>query len=181
MPDHHLQFAEVLPQLTVEEERWLQHQLEIVCVFGDQEYLKDDLPVELHPADAEWEGCRAYRDLDGYESDLDESAGFDYRFSDDPRGEGGRHLWLYSEECGHVDRVAHLIQKFLRDFRPHRCWSLTYATTCSKPRVGEFGGGAVFVTADDIKWHSADEFVEQQRAAFGECEEATGDAETRCD
>ncbi len=26
---------------------------------------------------------------------------------------------------------------------------VTYATTCSKPRLGEFGGGAVFVTADD--------------------------------
>ena len=44
--------------------------------------------------------------------------------------------------------------------------TLTYATTCSKPRVGEFGGGAVFVTAHEIKWQNAYDFVEQERTAF---------------
>ena len=170
MANHYLQFSEVLPHLSDEEERWLQHQLEFVLVFGDKEYLNGDLPEELDPADAEWAGCRAYRDLDGYESDLDEFAGFDCSFSDDLHGNCGRHLWLYSEECGCVDRVAHFIQKFLREFRPDQCWSLTYATTCSKPRVGEFGGGAVFVTADDIKWQNAHEFIEHERASFDEPE-----------
>ena len=61
----------------------------------------------------------------------------------------GRHLWFYAEESGSPDNVAWLVQKFLKRFRPDQCWSLTYAATCSKPRVGEFGGGAVFVTADD--------------------------------
>jgi hypothetical protein len=58
------------------------------------------------------------------------------------------------------------VQKFLKKFRPDQCWSLTYATTCSKPRAGEFGGGAVFVTADEIKWQNAYDFIEDQRAAF---------------
>ena len=168
MANHYLQFSEVLPHLSEEEEHWLRHQLEFVLVFGDREYCKDDLPEKRNATDAEWAGCRAHRDMDGYESDFDESAGFDCCFSDDAHGDWGRHLWLHTEECGCVDRVAHLIQKFLHEFRPHQCWSLTYATTCSKPRVGEFGGGAVFVTADDIKWHNAYEVVEQERAAFGE-------------
>lgn len=169
MANHYLQFSEVLPQLSEEQERWLLHQLEIVCVFGDEEYVKDDLPEGLDPADAAWSGCRAYRDLEGCESDFDEGSGFGYSFSDDLHDGWGRHLWLYAEESGCIDRAAHLVQKFLREFRPDQCWSLTYATTCSKPRVGEFGSGAVFVTAGDIKWHNSYEVIEHERRAFDEC------------
>jgi hypothetical protein len=32
--------------------------------------------------------------------------------------------------------------------------------------VGEFSGGAVFVTADTIQWDNAYDFIEDQRAAF---------------
>ncbi|MGA2258340.1 MAG: hypothetical protein ABSG53_27055, partial [Thermoguttaceae bacterium] len=59
-----------------------------------------------------------------------------------------------------------LVHKFLKRFRPDQCWSLTYANTCSKFRVGEFSGGAVFVTANEIKCQNADDFVQLQRAAF---------------
>ena len=59
MANHYLQFSEVLPHLTEEEERWLRHQLEIVSVIGDKEYVKADVPDNLNPADAEWEGGRA--------------------------------------------------------------------------------------------------------------------------
>ncbi len=62
--------------------------------------------------------------------------------------------------------AAHLVQKFLKQFAPNDSWSLTWATTCSKPRAGEFGGGAVFVTASDIKWNDSYDFVEQQAEAF---------------
>ncbi len=72
-----------------------------------------------------------------------------------------RKIW------GDVSNVAWLVQKFLKKFRPDQCWSLTYSATCSKPRVGEFGGGAVFVTADTIRWQNAYDFIEEQRAAFG--------------
>jgi hypothetical protein len=58
------------------------------------------------------------------------------------------------------------VQKFLTKFRPDQCWSLTYSTTCSKPRVSEFGGGAVFVTAETIQWQNAYDFIEDQRVAF---------------
>ena len=97
-----------------------------------------------------------------------EDPGFEYVFADDQDAPDGwrRHLWIHAGEWGYVDGVAQLVRKFLKRFRPEECWSLTYATTCSKPRVGEFGGGAVFVTADAIHWQNAYEFVEQQRAAF---------------
>ena len=65
-----------------------------------------------------------------------------------------------------LERVAHFVQQFLKSFRPGDCWSLTYATTCSKPRVGEFGGGAVFVTAAEIKWDNAHDFVDRSKRQF---------------
>ena len=62
--------------------------------------------------------------------------------------------------------VIPLVRKFLKQFRPDDCWSLTWSETCSKPRVGQFGGGAVFVTASDVAWGGSCDFVEQQRAVF---------------
>ena len=64
------------------------------------------MPAELQGKNPDWVGCRAYRDMEGY--DADEEAGFEYSFSQDD--DWGRHLWLYTEEWGHVERVAHLVR-----------------------------------------------------------------------
>jgi hypothetical protein len=122
-------------------------------------------PAEVADKDPDWVIPRFLRDRT---NDLaDNAQGFCAEFHDDHDPDGwGRHLWLYTEEGGEPDHVAWLVQEFLKRFHPQECWSLTYATTCSKPRVGEFGGGAVFVTAEEIRWQNAYEFVEQQRAAF---------------
>ena len=169
MANNYLEFSEVIPCLTAEEEAWLRSQLQCVYVFGSQEFTEDELPSGLHGEDADWYGCRAWRDLQGYDPDDGELFGFAYEFHDDhdTPDAWGRHLWLHAEEWANVEQLVHLVQKFLRQFRPQDCWSLTYATTCSKPRVGEFGGGAVFVTADEVKWENAYEFVEVQGIAFG--------------
>ena len=158
MADSYLEFSEVLTDLSPEETTWLKSQLEIVYILDGKE--------GADPADATWIGCRAYRDMEDYDPEFGEDAGFAYSFSEDIDDtvdtDWGPYLWIHSAEHGCVDRVAHLVQKFLRAFRRDRCWSLTYAGTCSKPRVGEFGGGAVFVTATDIKYCNAWGFVEEQ-------------------
>ena len=167
MANNCLEFSEVLPKLSEQEEVWLKNQLEIVHVFDGEEYAEDAVPDDLASKDPDWIGCRAYRDMKDYDSDLGENAGFEYEFSgDDSDEDWGRHLWFRSAKYGNVAQVAHLVQKFLKQFAPNDSWSLTWATTCSKPRTGEFGGGAVFVTASDIKWNDSYEFVEQQAAAF---------------
>jgi hypothetical protein len=168
MANNYLEFSEVLPHLTDDEEAWLRSQLEIVSVVGDRQYAEGEVPNDLDGAGDEWCGCRAWRDLEGFDPDDDEPIGFEYEFHEDhntPDG-WGRHLWLHAEESGSPQRVAHLVQKFLRQFRPKECWSLTYAMTCSKARAGEFGGGAVFVTAEAIAWENSYDFVELQREAF---------------
>ena len=170
MADNYLQFSEVLANLTEPEEAWLEEQLQPIRVFGDKEYPEDAVPAELADTEADWSGIRFLRDNPDHDPDWD-VLGFEYHFHDDnDPGGGGRHLWLYAEDSGNADNVAWLVHKFLKQFRPGQCWSLTYAATCSKPRVGEFGGGALIVTADEIKWQNAYSFIEEQRAAFGRTE-----------
>jgi hypothetical protein len=166
MADNYLEFSEVIPNLTEPEEAWLKEQLQAVSVFDGREYVEDAVPTELTNTEPDWSGIHFLRDKTDYDPDCD-MLGFDYAFHEDHDPQGwGRHLWLYAEECGNPDNVAWLVRKFLKQFRPKQCWSLTYAITCSKPRIGEFGGGAVFVTADEIKWQDAHDFVEQERTAI---------------
>ena len=137
MADNFLEFSEVLPHLTADEEAWLRRQLEIVCVFGDREYPEDQLPDDLDTPDAEFYGCRAWRDLPGEYPYDGVPVGFEFEFHDDHAADRwGHHLWFYAEEIAVPERIAHLVQKFLERLRPQECWSLTYATTCSKPRAG---------------------------------------------
>jgi hypothetical protein len=165
--DNYLQFSEVIANLTEQEEAWLKGQLQPVRVFGETEYPEDAVPAELADTDADWSGVRFLRDKTDHDPQWD-ALGFEYSFHEDhDTGGWGRHLWVYSEVWGDVGNVAWLVQKLLKQFRPDQCWSLTYSATCSKPRAGEFGGGAVFVTADTIRWQNAYDFVEEQRAAFG--------------
>ena len=166
MADNYLQFSEVLANLTEPEEAWLKEQLQPIRVFGETEYPEDAVPADLANTDPDWSGVHFLRDKTDYDPDCD-TLGFDHAFHEDHDPKGwGRHLWLYTEECGNPDNVAWLVRKFLKKFRPGQCWSLTFAATCSKPRVGEFGGGAIFVTADKVCWENAYDFVARKRAAF---------------
>jgi hypothetical protein len=162
MANNYLQFSEELISLTDAEVAWLRQQLEPVYVFGGREFTKGDLPADLSPDAADRTCLRAYRDLP--QDECDDEIGFEFAFLQNE--ELGQHLWLYAEESGRPDLVAHLIQMFLRQFRPDACWALTYATTCSKPRISEFGGGAVFVTAEAIDCFEIGDFVTQRHAAF---------------
>jgi hypothetical protein len=163
--NNYLEFSEVLTHLNPAEETWLRQQMEHVVVFGDQEYLDGEVPKDLDPDVADWSGVRAWRNLDDIE--YPDEQGFEHEFDDGSEWDDwGRHLWLYAEESGEPQHVARLVQQFLRHCRPDQCWSLTYSITCSKRRVGEFSGGACFVTADEIKWQDAYRFVEEQRQAF---------------
>lgn len=160
MAESYVQFSEVLAPLTDAEANWLRRQLAPVYVFGDRAFSEDDLPEDLTPDKADRICARAFRDLDND----DEELGFGYEFRSDP--ELGQHLWLYADESGCPDLVAYLVQKFLRQFRPGACWSLTYSASCSKPRIGEFGGGALFVTAETIESFEVGDFLAQRRAAL---------------
>jgi hypothetical protein len=164
--DNYQQFSEILANLSEHEEAWLKEQLQPIRIFANKEIPNDSVPAELADAEPDWTGIRFLHDKDDYDSQWT-ALGFEHDFAtDSDEGGWGRHLWLHADDWGNPENAAYLVQKFLKMFRPDQCWSLTYAATCSKPRVGEFGGGAVFVTADEIKYQNSYEFVEQERTAF---------------
>jgi hypothetical protein len=160
-------FSVVLPNLQEVEEAWLREQLTKIYVFGEQEYLEDEVPDNLYFEDADWQGLRVFRDVDdGDETEHD--ADFNHAFLDDATGERGngwgRHLWLFAEENGNPANVAWLVHKFLARFRHRESWELSYAVTCSKMVVDAFGGGALFVTAEAIQ--GTDDYLAQLRDQF---------------
>ena len=61
MADNHLEFSEVLGNLTESEETWLKEQLQPIHVFGDTEYLGAAVPAELATAKPDWTGVRFLR------------------------------------------------------------------------------------------------------------------------
>ena len=141
MADNYLEFSEIIDNLTTKEAAWLDRQLDTDAKAGCPVFLVD------------------YPDRDPY----DTGCGFAYSFEEYGNQ---RCLWISSAEGNNVDCAAHLVKKFLKRFRPDQCWSLTYAESCSKLRAGEFGGGAVFVTADEINHLNTYEFVYKLQEAF---------------
>jgi len=75
-------------------------------------------------------------------------------------------LWIYAEEFGNPEKVAIFVMEYLKKFDPTGCFTLTYAETCSKPRVSEFTGGAFFVTAKSMKYRSASDWARTERRAW---------------
>lgn len=72
-------------------------------------------------------------------------------------------VWFYSEDSALVEDVVVAVQVFFNAFNLHdRSFDMTWACTCSKPRVDEFDGGAVFVTSKNTKWMNTGMFL-------GEC------------
>ena len=61
MANDYLQFSEVIPNLTPAEENLARRQLEHIYIFGDQEFGDECVPKDLDPADADWNGIRAWR------------------------------------------------------------------------------------------------------------------------
>jgi len=158
--DHYLLFSETTPPLSEAEFGWITDQLAAICVVDGRELAASEIPDGQQ---ATWRGLRFLRDFgpDDQGADCDWT-GFEYEPHD---RDGQRSVWFYCEDHGELERLAHLMQKFLRTFRPAESWSLCYATTCSKPRIGEFGGGALFVTAERVKWHTLADFLGRESRA----------------
>jgi hypothetical protein len=171
MANNYVQFSAELALHSVEEKRWLQEQLDLVEVATLTDTLdNDDRPRSyIVPPDADdyREGYDPAGTFPRFLYDMPDSgfdgAGFECEW--DAEEEPGSVVF-YAEECGWPDRVGFLIQKYLRRFHPGECWSLTWSETCSKPHVGEFGGGGMLVTAERMIFLNAHEFVEQQQARF---------------
>ena len=163
MANDYLEFSQVVANLSEPEAGWLRQELAWIDVYGDQEFTVGSGNDDGNLGAPDWSGYRFLRDYHAADSDCEE-VGFCFELDEDEAY--GRHLWLYGEEYADLEKLGHLIQNFLRRFRPHDCWALSYACTCSKPRVDAFGGGAVFITARRVTFDNSWDLIERNRKAF---------------
>lgn len=98
------------------------------------------------PAKGE-EGKTAETVLDAYARKMDqddEELGFEY--TADPAG-----IWINSgPESGNPDNVIVALQAVLQNLGTEKGVWFSWANTCSKLRLDEFGGGGAVVTAHDV-------------------------------
>jgi hypothetical protein len=115
---------------------------------------------DLNKEEAEWWNARLGGDHDEEEDDPYADPVRDYQA--EVEGENGVwSVWFYAEEFGEPAHVAHDVQEFFAKFRPEGVFTLEWAVTCSKMRVGEFGGGFVVITAQGCSWSSqVQEYIE---------------------
>lgn len=79
-----------------------------------------------------------------------------------PHGE----VTIYAEECGSPEQVAVVLEVYLKRFQPRGVLTFSWAYTCSKMRVDQFGGGAAFVTADGTKVLDAQDWASDLASKF---------------
>lgn len=156
MANNYLQFSEAISQLTEEERTWcearLRHLEEVLPAFDNDGQNENSAPCA--PEDEPYLG-RCYL---GFQWSIDKER-------------DGYCLWMYAEESGDVEQVTLFAQEFLAKFRPYDYFTLTWAETCSKPRIGEFSGGAVFVTAKEMAWNGASSWIGERTAEFNQRKE----------
>lgn len=65
-------------------------------------------------------------------------------------------VWFYSEESADVDHVEHVTRALVDGLEIDEPFYCSWAYTCSKPRIDEFGGGCfVIVRGHDTYWVDA--------------------------
>lgn len=152
MANNYCQFSEMLELDNEEQADWCKRELAGALS-------REDAPADLQSEEwQKWlEGWCKERGVD--EQDADCWPGFDWQVERDANGKP-TGLWVHDDgESGNLEMLASFVQMFLKKFRPEDCWSLTWADFCSKPRIGEFGGGGIFVTAKKTELMTAYGFV----------------------
>jgi hypothetical protein len=88
----------------------------------------------------------------------------DWHFETDADNSGTTHgLWLHSMNGG-IDAVCAFIQHLLQKFDPTNHVTFEWSHDCSKPRVDAYGGGAAFITAEEIETMSTAAWLNEQGA-----------------
>lgn len=118
---------------------------------------------ELTKEEAEW--CDAnLHDLTVNREDTDDPLEFEWRLEKDA---SGTFLWLHDcGDYGNVEQVADFVQSFLIRWRPKEVWYMSWACTCSKPRIDSFDGGAVVVTAKKTYYVNASTWAHKKSTSI---------------
>lgn len=79
--------------------------------------------------------------------DLESWPGFNWRLDEEERT-----LWFYTEtgDSFYEDFLIQAFQEFLCKFRPNDIIKISMAHTCSKPRLGAFGGAWLHISINEV-------------------------------
>jgi len=75
---------------------------------------------------------------------------------------GGSTLWMHDKGTGDPQAVVEFVRACAAAFGLTGRWGFQFALTCSKPRVGAFGGGAHLLdlaTGETLAWTSTDRWL----------------------
>lgn len=155
MANNYLQFSEVLTLKNPKEAEWVKRRLGLFKRVGES----DD--PESHPEYSDYEKMVKQYVNHGDDPVIE----FDWNI-EQRRADGRFLLYIFSEESGNIDQAAIFVQEFLLNFTPDKCFYISWAETCSRPRAGEFGGGAAFITAKKIQWMNIADWCDDKRKKF---------------
>lgn len=64
-------------------------------------------------------------------------------------------FWMHSTESCDLERTVEVLEEFTKEYAIEEPIVFAWAYTCSEPRVGEFGGGAVAIYKGESRWVDA--------------------------
>jgi hypothetical protein len=168
MANNYTNFSELLVLENKEQEDWVRAEL-----ANPTKNIPDgaDGPAAFEAYLKNWvrEHRRAYSD----EAEPETWPDFDWSIESDG-------LWIRDNgENGNLQILSVFVQRFLKKFRPKDNWQVTWADTCSKSRIGEFGGGGMVVTAKRIKWFSINQEINKYLKGIGPRVKVTGKKTTK--
>lgn len=167
--------------------------------MSDYYYYFSEEIVRLTPAECEWvETYLTRKDLEGVTDEegevteegkiwldthrltadeLDDNHWPSFAWKIEGRGTGDdvKHsLWMYSEGMFHVEHVTNFLLSFLSVFRPDEVICGSWACTCSRPILGQFGGGWWAVSRNEIQYGNTWDEAAHAAKALKTCEAADG-------
>lgn len=79
-----------------------------------------------------------------------------------------QEVWIHDDGGeGNVEFAANFVQAYMAKFKVKKPIAIEFAVTCDAPRPGEFGGGAVILTATDAHWFNTAEWIREKLAEIG--------------
>jgi hypothetical protein len=155
MANNYAQFSEYIEDLTPAACEWVE------TVLG----------FDLDDQDDPDEGLAKLKTLLSLEGDgvnLEYWPNFCWKIEGSGVGPDVKHsLWLYCEEGYDGEQLAVFVRELICRFMPDYIFTMTVAETCSKPRVGEFGGGWMVISKDEVMggntWDEAEKHAEALR------------------
>jgi Fe-S oxidoreductase len=99
------------------------------------------------------------------ELEKEDYCGTDWAVED--KGTEQPYVWFSAEESGNPDHAESIAKAIVDEMKLDEPFVLSWANTCSKPRIDEFGGGAFVVRrGKDTVWVDAtSEAMKQARMA----------------